>query len=249
MNLTPEQYHLFRHNGFLKLPEQLPESLVDDLKRTILQHIDELVEPVMRDKHGRVIRISNLWDRGGVFQDALTHPAVIEPLTSLLGPNIEFILNRHNHATLRLADTSGGAMSTETHRDVDQWSRTIVTVLFYLEDTNLQNGCTYVVPGTHMLPGWSRRSAEIPNMDHDEEMVRSGLLAQRVPVPMPAGGLLAMDGMLFHAAGKNLTPNTRMSMTAGYHSVDEIAGARDPKRVVIRGNSSYYRGNLRRQEM
>jgi ectoine hydroxylase-related dioxygenase (phytanoyl-CoA dioxygenase family) len=39
------------------------------------------------------------------------------------------------------------------HRDVKQWSRTIFTVIFYLEETNLDNGCTQIVPGTHHLPG------------------------------------------------------------------------------------------------
>lgn len=243
MALTPEQYHLFRHNGFLKLPGQLSPKLVKDLKQTIVQHIDERIEPVVHDKHGRPIRISNLWDRGGVFQEALVHPNVLDPLETLLGPNIEFIVNRHNHATLRLADESGHAMSTETHRDVVQWSRTIVTVLFYLEDTNLENGCTYVVPGTHLLAG--RAPGSISAMDNDEALIQSGILEQRVPIPMPAGGLLAMDGMLFHAAGHNQTPNSRMSMTAGYHSVDEIAGAPDPKRIVVRGES-LYRGNDRK---
>ena len=34
------------------------------------------------------------------------------------------------------------------HRDVRQWSRTICTVLFYLEETTVENGCTIAVPGT-----------------------------------------------------------------------------------------------------
>ena len=242
MHLTPEQFQFFRHNGFIKLPGQLPDEMVEQLKQTILRHIDDLVEPVMRDSHGRVIRISNVWDRGGIFQEALTRPEVLDPLESLLGPNIEFIMNRHNHATLRLADDDK-AMSTETHRDNIQWSRTIVTVLFYLEDTNLENGCTYIIPGTHLLPG--RSPIAHTRIDHDPELIESGILAQRMPVPMPAGGLLAIDGMLFHAAGRNQTDRTRMSMTAGYHSADEIAGMSDPKRVLVRGEP-YYRGNDRK---
>src|SRR5205823_5094593 len=136
-SLTPEQIHFFRHNGFLKLPQPLPARTVVQLRETIWKQIREEVEPVVRDKLGRVVRLSNLWERGTPFRETLTCSQVLEPLEALLGPNIELLTNRHNHATLRLA----GDGSDYPHRDVMQWSRTILTVLFYLEDTTLENGC------------------------------------------------------------------------------------------------------------
>src|SRR5262245_54440334 len=126
MSLTPEQVSLFRHNGFLKLPEPLPAETVAALKETILRHICEEVAPIVRDKQGRVVRISNLWGRDPLFDAVLTCPQVLDPLESLLGPNIELILNRHNHATLRMAEDPGNYF----HRDILQWSRSIVTILF-----------------------------------------------------------------------------------------------------------------------
>src|SRR5690349_15594389 len=101
MSLTHEQFALFRHNGFLKLPERLPQERVDTLKEIIWRHIREEIAPVDRNREGRVVRISQIWDRGPVFQEALTCALVLDPLESLLGPNIELITNRHNHATLR----------------------------------------------------------------------------------------------------------------------------------------------------
>src|SRR5207248_208033 len=110
--------------------------------------------------------------RGSPFREAMTSPLVLEPLACLLGPNIELVLNRHNHATLRL----GGEGTSYFHRDVLQWSRPILTILYYLEETNLENGCTWIVPGTHLLPGRTENSLE-----KDAEVVRSGLLEQRLP--------------------------------------------------------------------
>ena len=84
-----------------------------------------------------------------VFSEKLsTCDEILNPLESLLGSNIEFVLNRHNHIYLRDA---GSTHSLELHRDVRHWSRTIATVLIYLEETNLENGCTRVVPGSHHL--------------------------------------------------------------------------------------------------
>ena len=236
MSLTPEQVHLFRHNGFIKLPRRLPEGMVARIKEAIWRDIEGEVAPVARDKQGRVVRVSKVWERGGVFQEAMTAPEVLDPLEALLGPNIELILNRHNHATLRLA----GDGTDYFHRDVLQWSRTIVTVLFYLEDTTVENGCTLLVPGTHLLlPGVTENALKSVEWDQ-----RSGVLEQAVPLPMPAGGLVAIDSMVMHSAGRNTTPGTRISMTMGYHSVDELSGVENPRRVLVRGKR-VYNGNDR----
>ena len=58
---------------------------------------------------------------------------------------------------------------------------------------------------------------------------------------MTAGGLLAIDSMIIHSAGKNQTDGTRMSMTLGYHTLDELS-LDNPKRVLMRGER-IYKGN------
>src|SRR3954454_10794389 len=121
MSLTPEQVRLFRHNGFIKLPERMSAERVARLKETIWKAIREEAEPVVRDRQGRVVRISDIWDRDPIFRETFTMPEVLDPLEALLGPNIELIRNRHNHATLRLGEEGADYM----HRDVLQWSRTI----------------------------------------------------------------------------------------------------------------------------
>ena len=236
MSLTPSQVRFFRHNGFLILPTTLSDAHTAELRDAIFSDIENEVEPVVRTK-GRPVRISDGWGRGGVFERTIQADEILDPLTSLLGPNIEFIRNRHNHATLRLRDDG----SARLHRDVLQWSRTIVTVLVYLEDSTMENGCTRVIPGTHVLePGMTS-----PSHDGADRMTEAGLSGQMVPVPMPAGGLLAIDSMIFHGVGPNSTDGTRTSMTLGYHSQDELVDFENNKRVLVRGEP-LYQGNDRR---
>ena len=83
--LQPEEVDLFRHNGFVKLPTRLPADLVEGLKAAALEDIRNEVEPVAR-RDGEVDRISGLWDRGGVFQEAIASDQILDPLESLLGP-------------------------------------------------------------------------------------------------------------------------------------------------------------------
>ena len=177
------------------------------------------------------MRISNLPDRDPIFREAITAAQVLDPLESLLGPNIEMLKNRHNHATLRLKT----GRPERLHRDVLQWSRTIVTVIFYLEEATVENGCTLVVPGTHFLPG----ARSLHNIDQEEWIRQSGLVEQAMPAPMPAGGLLAIDSTIFHSVGTNRTEGTRMSMTVGYHSVDELSDVDNPARWLVRGERIY----------
>ena len=67
-------------------------------------------------------------------------------------------------------------------------------MLVYLEDTNLENGCTHVVPGSHILPDFVDLN--------DGNSVHQIALNQIIPVPMKAGELLAIDSMIIHSAGQ-----------------------------------------------
>ena len=229
MRLTPQEIQLFRHNGFVKFPTQLPMNQVEALKAAALKDMADVVEPVAR-QDGRIIRISAIWERGGIFRETITCDEILNPLESLLGSDIEYVLNRHNHVYLRDA---GSSHSLALHRDVRHWSRTIATVLVYLEDTNLENGCTRVVPGSHHLPAFATLK---------DDTIQEIAAAQAIPLPMPAGGLLAIDSMIVHSAGVNRTDGTRMSMTLGYHSADELMLEDNPRRVLVRGTRPY-RGN------
>ena len=228
MSLSPEQVHLFRHNGFLKLPDRLPEDTVDRLRQAVLADIRAEVEPVVRNTEGRVVRISGLVDRDPIFLETASSSIVLDSLEYLMGPNIELVKNRHNHATLNTSVETG---PEGFHRDVRQWSRTIFTVIFYLQETNTENGATLLVPGSHHFPGIEGRL-------YGHDWTRS-LLDQALVAPMPAGGMLVLDSLLMHGIGENRTDRTRMSMTIGYHSVDELADVPNPKRILVRGRPVY----------
>ena len=235
MSLSPEQVHLFRHNGFLKLPDRIPEETVERLRRAILADIEAEVEPVVRNRDGRVVRISDLVDRDPIFLETASSPMVLDPLECLMGPNIELVKNRHNHATLNM---SGETPPDGLHRDVRQWSRTIFTVIFYLEETTSENGATRLVPGSHHFPGVEGR---LYNRTSTQSILGQSLLAA-----MREGGMLVIDSMIMHGIGENRTDSTRMSMTIGYHSVDELSDVPNPKRIRIRGNVVYDGNDIRR---
>ena len=227
MPLPPEQKWFFRHNGFLQL-DALPVELVEEACAEIWADIEAEKEPVVRAADGSVHRLSNIIDRHPVFMKIVTWPAIVDALRAFIGPNVELHRNRHNHATLR-KDTG----SVYWHRDVRTFTHTCITAIVYLEEANLENGCTQVVPGSQNLPWY-----EFP-LEKNQEIIDAGLLEQAVRLPMPAGGILLMDGCCIHSPGMNDTDGTRMSMTLGYHGVNEFRKGEDPKSLLICGERIY----------
>jgi len=99
-----------------------------------------------------------------------------------------------------------------------------------LEESTAEKGCTQLVPGSHLLP-WADKAASA--------VVRGRLQDQVVRAESPAGGLMCIDSLLWHGVGANRTDQTRMTLTMGYHSVDDLASVEDPQRMLVSGKRPY----------
>ncbi|MBX3010073.1 MAG: phytanoyl-CoA dioxygenase family protein [Caldilineaceae bacterium] len=237
--LLPEELFLFQHNGYLLITQALTPALVAELRATILQQaaarIPPLVcedperpgQPLKGDVPGtRVLRLSKVLSREPIFWQAATAPRLVAALTQLLEPNVEVVLNRHNHATLR----PPGAAQLEWHRDVANWSRPVVTAIFYLEDSTVESGCTYVVPGSQQMLAYHGTLSGHGRLD---TLGRLG--QQAMPVLAKAGDVMLMHGLVIHSAGANGSASSRMSMTLGYHAADELGGKEEPDKRLVAG--------------
>jgi ectoine hydroxylase-related dioxygenase (phytanoyl-CoA dioxygenase family) len=239
MVLTPEEFFLFDHNGYLLVPQALAPELRQELIATILHHAEQRIAPLVcedpeRPGHGRpgdipgaqVIRLSKVLARDPIFHAAASSPPLVAVLQALLGANIDVVLNRHNHVTLR----PPRAAQLEWHRDVTNWSRPIISAVFYLEDSTLENGCTWVLPGSHHLLAYHAQLQGHGRMDSLDRLGK-----QALPVLANAGDVLIFNGLMLHGAGSNCTQATRMSMTLGYHAVDELGLSVETHKELIAG--------------
>jgi ectoine hydroxylase-related dioxygenase (phytanoyl-CoA dioxygenase family) len=239
MTLSPEEFFFFDHNGYLLIPEAIEIDVWQQLKATILRHAEERIAPIVcedpaRPGYGksgdipgaRVLRLSKVMARDPIFLQAASSPRLIAVLQDILGPGVEVVLNRHNHVTLRPA----GAAQLEWHRDVANWSRAVISAVFYLEDSTLDNGCTWVLPGSHHMLEWHSRLTGHARMDDLAKLGR-----QALPVPAQARDVLLFHGLMLHGAGPNQTGATRMSMTLGYHAADELGVADEPHKLLVAG--------------
>src|SRR6266436_2962872 len=146
-SLSPQQVWFFRHAGYLRVGSGVPEERLRWLRKVIDDLFREARDPCERSSSGRVVRISNLASRSPVLREEFSSPPITDLLESLLGPNIDFLRNRHNHATIGLEPT----YRCRLHRDILQWSRNIVSVIVYLDDCSECRSATRVIPGSQLL--------------------------------------------------------------------------------------------------
>ena len=242
MELTQQQVKFFHDNGFIRTEDTIDSALVDEL-HSFLKEQDKR-KAAQRQVMGLEtvgIQIQNVYDENPPLIDRLIrHRTMIEPLTSLLGENAVMLKNRHNHAEINRP----GHADTRLHRDCLQWTCGLLTAIVYLEESTELNGATLVVPGSQRLA-----FVDIPYDDDGggawmgEYQQYRDLTRQAVVVPMPKGGILLFNGLLFHAAGKNRSTGTRASMVFAFKSVDELIQQPDESRQLLVSGKFIYRGN------
>ena len=233
--LTESEIRFFRSAGYVRGRGRLDPDRVSRLRGLVGQQFEHRVAPYRVNETGTICRIDQVIDRDPLFMDTLCLPPVLDPLLCLLGPNVELLRFRHNHATRNRQ----GDIPFRLHRDILQWTRGIVAVFIYLEETGVENGCTHIVPGSQYLPfagmppdGGGGNWAD----DHDEYRF---VTAQALPVPMRSGTVLFMDSLVFHSVGVNNTAASRMSLTFAFQSVDELTREHGDERVLVAGERIY----------
>lgn len=218
--LTHAEVLGFRYMGYVRAPNVIPSDWVERMRRTVESYFENADPPLYTTDTGEVRRINSLLERDPLFAEVLALGVVAEPVKSLLGPGVELLLNRHNFA----ARNAPGDFTYGLHRDALQWSRGMLTVLIYLEEATSERGATQVVPGSHLLPFPDEPDAPVRGQLSTWAAAHAQydhVRRQALPVPMPAGGILLIDSLLFHSVGISETPGTRLSLSFACHSVDE----------------------------
>lgn len=140
------------------------------------------------DPNNRNVRVLELLGVDRVFSELVLHPVALQLVGLLLG---EHPLLSSFSANLAYP----GSESMGLHSDLmavlpEPWLAPYgINILFYLDDTDAENGATRYLPGSHHL----RRGNEASDKD----------VAHTLPIEAPAGSMIAVDGRLWHTSGAN----------------------------------------------
>jgi len=234
--LLPSEVAFFRAQGYLKLCAVFDEQSMADAYGRVAKACVTRDAPFKSDASGRIVKLYDLAARDTLFWDFFTDIRLMKPLRAILGPNIAFLRNRHNHASV----IEAGATQRRFHRDIRHWTRSNVTALIYLNDAGLGEGCTEIIPGSQHIelaypPDDPKHGGtwidELPNIEH--------LQQQALPIPMHAGDVLLMDSLSFHTPGEHMQPTPRIALTASYRACDELARNESEHVFVVSGKHQY----------
>jgi len=177
---------------------------------------------------GRTVRrLMQACARDPLYRDWATSPQLASRLHQVLGPSLELSQAHHNCIM-----TKNPAFSSATgwHQDIRYWSfdkPELVSVWLALGPEHEENGCLWLVPGSHRME-FNREQYDDDLFFRADLPANRTMLEARVPAELDEGDVLFFHCRLLHAAARNLTALTKFAAVFTYHATDNrpLAGTR-----------------------
>jgi len=169
---------------------------------------------------GRTVRrLLQACARAPLYREWATSPEMANRLRQLLGR--EMVLAQAHHNCVM---TKNPAFSSATgwHQDIRYWSfekPELVSVWLALGPENEDNGCLWLVPGSHRLE-LRREQFDDDRFFRTDSDENRRILQARVAAQLDEGDVLFFHCRLLHAAGQNRTNLTKFAAVFTYHAAD-----------------------------
>jgi phytanoyl-CoA hydroxylase len=155
-----------------------------------------------------------------LVQDLARHPAVVDALVGVIGPNVKLM---QSMLFIKAAGKPGQAWhQDESH--IPTRDRSLTAVWLALDDATVDNGCLWVIPGSHrrgvLYPTRAQPDArfdgtpEAYGFPHDAD--------EAMPVELPAGAALIFHGYLLHSSLPNRSAHLRRALVSHYMSAESL---------------------------
>jgi phytanoyl-CoA hydroxylase len=213
----------YRENGYVHARGVFDAAEVEEM-RAALDRILADVEGTANDANHRwsaaeketVLKgFHNVQYHDAAFMRAAAHPRMVELLTQLIGPNVQL------HHTKMLVKPPEKGAPFPMHQDYPYFpheQHTVVAASVHLDDTNEENGCLRVVPGSHRL-GPLEPTGESNDLDTP--------LEDGTAMPAAAGDVLFFNYLTIHGSGVNTSAETRRNVLFQYRDPSDRPLLRD----------------------
>jgi phytanoyl-CoA hydroxylase len=161
-------------------------------------------------------------------RQALSNPRIVDALTAVVGPNVKAMQSM-------LFIKSEGKPGQAWHQDeyfIPTRDRSLTAVWIALDDATVENGCLWVLPGSH------RRGVLYPTQPQTDPRFDCTVEAyafpyrdeDAVPVEIPAGTALIFSGYLLHRSLENSGRHGyRRALANHYMSAESLLPWRAPR--------------------
>ncbi|XP_066152125.1 phytanoyl-CoA dioxygenase, peroxisomal-like [Euwallacea fornicatus] len=230
--LTPQQKIFYAENGYILIERNVSEKLMEEVKQRFMDicngNINHQVYLVMKEPSLKMTGVKGEYvvDK---LQDFLndeilwkyaSDDAVVDVVEEIIGPNIVAI---HSMFINKPPNADAGSSLHPMHQDMHYFplrpSEKIVASWTALERVNENNGCLYVVPGSHKGPLYAHTYPDgfKKNLYHGVQGFEN---LKKKFVIMNKGDTVFFHPHLLHGSGPNRTQGFRKAISCHYASSD-----------------------------
>ena len=199
--LTTTEKETVDREGYLVLPGILAPAHIDALRDRLAALLTEEGETAGKEVHQEVgtDRLSDLVNKGGVFEVCFTHPRVLAAIAHVLSGDVK-LSSLNARAALPGQGLQG--LHADWGKPVAPDDYQVCNSIWLLDDFTPENGATRVVAGSQRsgkLPG---ETMPHPSAPHTDEQL---LLA-------PAGTVVVFNSHTWHGGTRNQTDRPRRAL-------------------------------------
>lgn len=233
--LSEQAVAQFRTQGYLIVRGLIPESVRETMIAVTRAGLAREIAPVEFEAEvrypgspasldavgGRTVRrLKQAYSRDPVFGEWMCSEPLAGRLQQLFGgQRVVMPLAHHNCVMTKQPQFSS---DTLWHQDMRYWSYerpNLISVWLGLGAEHPENGCLWVIPGSHRMPFRSDQydAALFFRTDLPENQA---LIETKIPVELQPGDVLFFHSLTLHAASKNCTNQPKFSAVFTFRPAD-----------------------------
>jgi phytanoyl-CoA hydroxylase len=226
--LTAEQLEQFARSGFVNGGPVLDELAVETLQAEVLRVIDDrdntaVPQPVVirnlsNDDAHPIWQIVNIWQASAAFRELVSNRRIVEMAAQLMGA--QQLRVWHDQIQYKPKEL-GGRLAW--HQDSPLWNSiqpktAQLTAWVALDDAEADNGCMFMVPGSHK---WGNQQAQINELPAGALLPETfeGQPVHIIMCPVKKGHVHFHHSLTWHGSGTNHSSRPRRAI--GIHFMTE----------------------------
>ncbi len=245
--LTDKEAERFWEEGFLIVPGLLGTSHIQAMKdhaeaisKGEVAHVPQgqlQVEPAVRDATelkgpDSLRKMSHVAFVDDLFRRHATTPSILDCIEALLGPDLKLYQDQLFLKPPRIGSRQPYHQDQPLGFSVEPADR-MVTCWAALDEATIENGCMWMIPGTH-----KHGLIEKSRWEELEQQSVAGSLPQERPVELKPGDCSFHHGHILHSSRPNLSERRRWGYATHYVSAHcRFTGTGKSDALQVRGQS------------
>jgi ectoine hydroxylase-related dioxygenase (phytanoyl-CoA dioxygenase family) len=213
VKLNSDQLSQYQNDGYVIPDYRVPTGVVEDIAQAHRRLIER--HPEFNDYCAALLAY-DLW-----FLNVAREPEILDLVCQVLGNDVAL----WNCSLFAKPPRVGSA--TPWHQDGEYWPiapLATCTVWIAIDDSNRENGCLRVIPGSHRRQQVARHGInDAPGLALNRELASDQFdESQAVEIELEAGQISLHDVYLYHGSEANHSDRARRGMTLRYMPTTSI---------------------------